>query len=137
MTIARTYAEYIQSSEPDKLYTFREKLENIQLWEGEDGKLAWPTLKVEDLYMEIHSNAVRIYRRDEIRMRNGICFLGNRKVLIGARYWSEYFIYRRYADGKRFILSDSPDANQYEKQYDMYYDGENPPVVKRRVNKFL
>ena len=32
---------YIQPTEPDKLYAFREKLENLQLWEDENGNLAW------------------------------------------------------------------------------------------------
>ena len=143
---------------PEYEYDFAELLDNVMLHFVERGKDYWVYLennmcfskkpeivsigvmnflKVEDVYMEMHTDARRIYRRDEIRMRNGICFLGNRKVLIGSRYWSEYFVYRRYADGKRFILSDSPNAHEYEKQYDMYYDGENPPIVKRRANKFL
>ena len=143
---------------PEFEYDFAELQDNVMLHFVEKGKEYWvylennmcfskkpeivsigvmKFLKVEDIYMEMHSNARIKYRRDEIRMRNGICFLGNKKVLIESKYWSEYFIYRRYADGKRFILSDSPNAHEYEKQYDMYYDGENPPIVKRRVNKFL
>ena len=143
---------------PEYEYDFAELLDNVMLHFVEKGKDYWvylennmcfskkpeivnigvmKFLKVEDIYMEMHSNVRIKYRRDEIRMRNGICFLGNKKVLIESRYWSELFIYRRYADGKRFILSDSPNAHEYEKQYDMYYDGENPPIVKRRANKFL
>ena len=143
---------------PEYEYDFAELLDNVMLHFVEKGKDYWvylennmcfskkpevvnigvmKFLKVEDIYMEMHSNARIKYRRDEIRMRNGICFLGNKKVLIESGYWSEYFICRRYADGKRFILSDSSNAHEYEKQYDMYYDGENPPIVKRRANKFL
>ena len=143
---------------PEYEYDFAELQDNVMLHFVEKGKDYWvylennmcfskkpeivsigvmKFLKVEDIYMEMHSNARIKYRRDEIRMRNGICFLGSKKVLIESGYWSEYFIYRRYADGKRFILSDSPNVHEYEKQYDMYYDGENPPIVKRRANKFL
>ena len=143
---------------PEYEYDFAELQDNVMLHFVEKGKDYWvylennmcfskkpeivsigvmKFLKVEDIYMEMHSNARIKYKRDEIRMRNGICFLGSKKVLIESGYWSEYFIYRRYADGKRFILSDSPNVHEYEKQYDMYYDGENPPIVKRRANKFL
>lgn len=94
-------------------------------------------LKVEDVYVEMSPNNRKTYRRDEVRMRNGICFLGNKEVLIESKYWSQYFIYRRYADGKRFILSDCSETNEYEQQYDMYYDGENPPIIKKREERFL
>ena len=143
---------------PKYEYDFAELLDNVMLHFVEQGKDYWVYLennmcfskkpeivsigvmkfiKVEDIYMEMHPDVRIKYRRDEIRLRNGICFLGSKKVLIESKYWSEYFIYKRYADGKRFILSDSPNAHEYEKQYDMYYDGENPPIVKRRANKFL
>lgn len=143
---------------PEYEYDFAELQDNVMLHFVEKGKDYWvylennmcfskkpeivsigvmKFLKVEDIYMEMHSDVRIKYRRDEIRMGNGICFLGSKKVLIESKYWSELFIYRRYADGKRFILSDSPNAHEYEKQYDMYYDGENPPIVKRRANKFL
>ena len=143
---------------PEYEYDFAELLDNVMLHFVEQGKDYWVYLennmcfskkpeivsigvmkfiKVEDIYMEMHPDVRIKYRRDEIRLRNGICFLGSKKVLIESKYWSEYFIYKRYADGKRFILSDSPNAHEYEKQYDMYYDGENPPIVKRRANKFL
>lgn len=143
---------------PEYEYDFAELQDNVMLHFVEQGKDYWVYLennmcfskkpeivsigvmkfiKVEDIYMEMHPDVRIKYRRDEIRLRNGICFLGSKKVLIESKYWSEYFIYKRYADGKRFILSDSPNAHEYEKQYDMYYDGENPPIVKRRANKFL
>ena len=69
-------------------------------------------------------------------MRNGICFLGNKKVLIESKYWSRYFIYRRYVDGKRFILSDNKEVEEYDALYDLYYDGENPPIFKKRKKSY-
>ena len=93
-------------------------------------------LKVEDVYVEMSPNDRKTYRRDEIRMRNGICFLGNKKVLIESKYWSRYFIYRRYVDGKRFILSDNKDVEECDALYDLYYDGENPPIFKKRKKSY-
>ena len=93
-------------------------------------------LKVEDVYVEMSPNNRKTYRRDEIRMRNGICFLGNKTVLIESKYWSRYFIYRRYVDGKRFILSDNKDVEECDALYDMYYDGENPPIFKKRKKSY-
>lgn len=93
-------------------------------------------LKVEDVYVEMSPNNRKTYRRDEIRMRNGICFLGNKKVLIESKYWSRYFIYRRYVDGKRFILSDNKKVEECDALYDMYYDGENPPIFKKRKKSY-
>ena len=93
-------------------------------------------LKVEDVYVEMSPNNRKTYRRDEIRMRNGICFLGNKKVLIESKYWSRYFIYRRYVDGKRFILSDNKDVEECDALYDLYYDGENPPIFKKRKKSY-
>lgn len=93
-------------------------------------------LKVEDVYVEMSPNNRKTYRRDEIRMRNGICFLGNKKVLIESKYWSRYFIYRRYIDGKRFILSDNKKVEECDALYDMYYDGENPPIFKKRKKSY-
>lgn len=93
-------------------------------------------LKVEDVYVEMSPNNRKTYRRDEIRMRNGICFLGNKKVLIESQYWSRYFIYRRYVDGKRFILSDNKEVEECDALYDLYYDGENPPIFKKRKKSY-
>lgn len=93
-------------------------------------------LKVEDVYVEMSPNNRKTYRRDEIRMRNGICFLGNKTVLIESKYWSRYFIYRRYVDGKRFILSDNKDVEECDALYDLYYDGENPPIFKKRKKSY-
>lgn len=93
-------------------------------------------LKVEDVYVEMSPSNRKTYRRDEIRMRNGICFLGNKTVLIESKYWSRYFIYRRYVDGKRFILSDNKKVEECDALYDMYYDGENPPIFKKRKKSY-
>ena len=93
-------------------------------------------LKVEDVYVEMSPNNRKTYRRDEIRMRKGICFLGNKIVLIESKYWSRYFIYRRYVDGKRFILSDNKVVEECDALYDLYYDGENPPIFKKRKKSY-
>lgn len=93
-------------------------------------------LKVEDVYVEMSPNNRKTYRRDEIRMQNGICFLGNKTVLIESKYWSRYFIYRRYVDGKRFILSDNKKVEECDALYDLYYDGENPPIFKKRKKSY-
>ena len=143
---------------PEYEYDFAELQDNAMLHFIEKGKDYWvyleknmcfskkpeivrigvmKFLKVEDIYVEMNPYSKRTYRRDEIRQRNGICFLGNKKVLIGSKYWSEYYIYKRYADGKRFILSDCNEPNEYEHQYDMYYDGVNPPKIKKREERFL
>ena len=138
---------------PEHEYEFAELQDNVLLHFVEKGKDYWTYLennvcfskkpeivsigvmnflKVEDVYVEMSPNNRKTYRRDEIRMRNGICFLGNKKVLIESKYWSRYFIYRRYVDGKRFILSDNKEMEEYDALYDLYYDGENPPIFKKR-----
>lgn len=138
---------------PEHEYEFAELQDNVILHFVEKGKDYWTYLenhvcfskkpemvsigvlnflKVEDVYVEMSPNNRKTYRRDEIRMRNGICFLGNKKVLIESKYWSRYFIYRRYVDGKRFILSDNKDVEECDALYDLYYDGENPPIFEKR-----
>lgn len=138
---------------PEHEYEFAELQDNVLLHFVEKGKDYWTYLenhvcfskkpeivsigvmnflKVEDVYVEMSPNNRKTYRRDEIRMRNGICFLGNKKVLIESKYWSRYFIYRRYVDGKRFILSDNKEVEECDALYDLYYDGENPPIFKKR-----
>ena len=138
---------------PEHEYEFAELQDNVLLHFVEKGKDYWTYLenhvcfskkpeivsigvmkflKVEDVYVEMSPNNRKTYRRDEIRMRNGICFLGNKKVLIESKYWSRYFIYRRYVDGKRFILSDNKEVEECDALYDLYYDGENPPIFKKK-----
>lgn len=142
---------------PEHEYEFAELQDNVLLHFVEKGKDYWTYLenhvcfskkpeivsigvmnflKVEDVYVEMSPNNRKTYRRDEIRMRNGICFLGNKKVLIESKYWSRYFIYRRYVDGKRFILSDNKEVEKCDALYDLYYDGENPPIFKKRKNGY-
>ena len=142
---------------PEHEYEFAELQDNVILHFVEKGKNYWTYLenhvcfskkpemvsigvmnflKVEDVYVEMSPNNRKTYRRDEIRMRNGICFLGNKKVLIESKYWSRYFIYRRYVDGKRFILSDNKKVEECDALYDMYYDGENPPIFKKRKKSY-
>ena len=142
---------------PEHEYEFAELQDNVLLHFVEKGKDYWTYLenhvcfskkpeivsigvmnflKVEDVYVEMSPNNRKTYRRDEIRMRNGICFLGNKKVLIESKNWSRYFIYRRYVDGKRFILSENKDVEECDALYDMYYDGENPPIFKKRKKSY-
>lgn len=142
---------------PEHEYEFAELQDNVLLHFIEKGKDYWTYLenhvcfskkpeivsigvmnflKVEDVYVEMSPNNRKTYRRDEIRMRKGICFLGNKKVLIESQYWSRYFIYRRYIDGKRFILSDNKDVEECDALYDLYYDGENPPIFKKRKKSY-
>ena len=142
---------------PEHEYEFAELQDNVLLHFVEKGNDYWTYLenhvcfskkpemvsigvmnflKVEDVYVEMSPNNRKTYRRDEIRMRNGICFLGNKTVLIESKYWSRYFIYRRYVDGKRFILSESKKVEECDALYDMYYDGENPPIFKKRKKSY-
>lgn len=142
---------------PEHEYEFAELQDNVLLHFIEKGKDYWTYLenhvcfskkpeivsigvmnflKVEDVYVEMSPNNRKTYRRDEIRMRKGICFLGNKIVLIESKYWSRYFIYRRYVDGKRFILSDNKEVEECDALYDLYYDGENPPIFKKRKKSY-
>lgn len=142
---------------PEHEYEFAELQDNVLLHFVEKGKDYWTYLenhvcfskkpeivsigvmnffKVEDVYVEMSPNNRKTYRRDEIRMRKGICFLGNKIVLIESKYWSRYFIYRRYVDGKRFILSDNKEVEECDALYDLYYDGENPPIFKKRKKSY-
>ena len=142
---------------PEHEYEFAELQDNVLLHFIEKGKDYWTYLenhvcfskkpeivsigvmnflKVEDVYVEMSPNNRKTYRRDEIRMRKGICFLGNKIVLIESEYWSRYFIYRRYVDGKRFILSDNKEVEECDALYDLYYDGENPPIFKKRKKSY-
>ena len=142
---------------PEHEYEFAELQDNVILHFVEKGNDYWTYLenhvcfskkpemvsigvmnfhKVEDVYVEMSPSNRKTYRRDEIRMRNGICFLGNKTVLIESKYWSRYFIYRRYVDGKRFILSDNKKVEECDALYDLYYDGENPPIFKKRKKSY-
>lgn len=89
-------------------------------------------MKVGDLYfLRAHYMDAAPIRRDEIKMGNGVCFVSNRRVFIRIRNsLKRLFIYRRYVDGKRFVLSDCLEPDGNDTFYDMYYDGVNPPVIQ-------
>ena len=137
-------------------YDFAELLDNVILHYIEKGKDYWVYLennvcfmkkpelvtigflnffKMDNVYVEMSPFNNQTYRRAEIRMDKDICFLGNKDVLFKplSRYWRKhYYIYRRYTDGKRFILSESKNVEECDALYDLYYDGENPPIFKKR-----
>ena len=137
-------------------YDFAELLDNVILHFIEKGKDYWVYLennvcfmkkpelvtigflnffKMDNVYVEMSPFNNQTYRRAEIRMDKDICFLGNKDVLFKplSRYWRKhYYIYRRYTDGKRFILSESKNVEECDALYDLYYDGENPPIFKKR-----
>ena len=141
---------------PAPKYDFAELLDNVILHYIEKGKDYWVYLennvcfmkkpelvtigflnffKMDNVYVEMSPFNNQTYRRAEIRMDKDICFLGNKEVISKplSRYWRKhYYIYRRYTDGKRFILSESKNVEECDALYDLYYDGENPPIFKKR-----
>ena len=145
---------------PEPEYDFAELLDNVILHYVEKGKDYWVYLennvcflkkpelvtigflnffKMDNVYVEMSPFNNQTYRRAEIRMDKDICFLGNKEVLFKplSRYWRKhYYIYRRYADGKRFILSANKNVEECDALYDLYYDGENPPIFKKRKKSY-
>lgn len=145
---------------PEPQYDFAELLDNVILHYIEKGKDYWVYLennvcflkkpelvtigflnffKMDNVYVEMSPFNNQTYRRAEIRMDKDICFLGNKEVLFKplSRYWRKhYYIYRRYTDGKRFILSESKNVEDCDALYDLYYDGENPPIFKKRKKSY-
>ena len=145
---------------PEPEYDFAELLDNVILHYIEKGKDYWVYLennvcflkkpefvtigflnffKMDNVYVEMSPFNNQTYRRAEIRMDKDICFLGNKEVLFKplSKFWRKhYYIYRRYADGKRFILSESEHAEECDALYDLYYDGENPPIFKKRKKRY-
>mgnify|MGYP002678648437 FL=1 len=145
---------------PEPEYDFAELLDNVILHYIEKGKDYWVYLennvcflkkpelvtigflnffKMDNVYVEMSPFNNQTYRRAEIRMDKDICFLGNKEVLFKplSKFWRKhYYIYRRYADGKRFILSESEHAEGCDALYDLYYDGENPPIFKKRKKRY-
>ena len=145
---------------PEPKYDFAELLDNVILHFIEKGKDYWVYLennvcfmkkpelvtigflnffKMDNVYVEMSPFNNQTYRRAEIRMDKDICFLGNKDVLFKplSRYWRKhYYIYRRYTDGKRFILSESKNVEECDALYDLYYDGENPPIFKKRKKSY-
>lgn len=145
---------------PEPEYDFAELLDNVILHYIEKGKDYWVYLennvcflkkpelvtigflnffKMDNVYVEMSPFNNQTYRRAEIRMDKDICFLGNKEVLFKplSKFWRKhYYIYRRYADGKRFILSESEHVEVCDALYDLYYDGENPPIFKKRKKRY-
>lgn len=145
---------------PEPEYDFAELLDNVILHYIEKGKDYWVYLennvcflkkpelvtigflnffKMDNVYVEMSPFNNQTYRRAEIRMDKDICFLGNKEVLFKplSKFWRKhYYIYRQYADGKRFILSESEHVEECDALYDLYYDGENPPIFKKRKKRY-
>ena len=141
---------------PEPKYDFAELMDNVILHYVEKGKDYWVYLennvcflkkpefvtigflnffKMDNVYVEMSAQNNQTYRRAEIKMDKDICFLGNKEVLFKplSKYWRKhYYIYRRYADGKRFVLSDNKKVEEGDILYDLYYDGENAPIFKKR-----
>jgi hypothetical protein len=65
---------FVQPSEPDRLYMFKEKIEDLSIWEDEQGNLAWkeefetslhPTNQDEwEARKKKHSDEIKKYARD-------------------------------------------------------------------------
>ena len=141
---------------PEQEYDFAELLDNVILHIVQNGKEYWVYLenkvcfakkpelvtigflnflKMDDVYVEMSPYNNRKYRRKEIRMGKDICFLGSKDVLLkpSSREWRNHFyIHRRYADGKHYLLSKTMDEEDYAPLYELYYDGVNAPKLKKQ-----
>ncbi|WP_308230646.1 DEAD/DEAH box helicase [uncultured Prevotella sp.] len=141
---------------PEQEYDFAELLDNVILHIVQNGKEYWVYLenkvcfakkpelvtigflnflKMDDVYVEMSPYNNRKYRRKEIRMGKDICFLGSNDVLLkpSSREWRNHFyIHRRYADGKHYLLSKTMDEEGYAPLYELYYDGVNAPKLKKQ-----
>ena len=141
---------------PEQEYDFAELLDNVILHIVQNGKEYWVYLenkvcfakkpelvtigflnflKMDDVYVEMSPYNNRKYRRKEIRMGKDICFLGSNDVLLkpSSREWRNHFyIHRRYADGKHYLLSKTMDEEDYATLYELYYDGVNALKLKKQ-----
>ena len=141
---------------PEQEYDFAELLDNVILHIVQNGKEYWVYLenkvcfakkpelvtigflnflKMDDVYVEMSPYNNRKYRRKEIRMGKDICFLSSNDVLLkpSSREWRNHFyIHRRYADGKHYLLSKTMDEEDYATLYELYYDGVNAPKLKKQ-----
>ena len=141
---------------PEQEYDFAELLDNVILHIVQNGEEYWVYLenkvcfakkpelvtigflnflKMDDVYVEMSPYNNRKYRRKEIRMGKDICFLGSNDVLLkpSSREWRNHFyIHRRYADGKHYLLSKTMDEEDYATLYELYYDGVNAPKLKKQ-----
>ena len=140
---------------PEQEYDFAELLDNVILHIVQNGKEYWVYLenkvcfakkpelvtigflnflKMDDVYVEMSQYNNRKYRRKEIRMGKDICFLGSNDVLLkpSSREWRNHFyIHRRYADGKHYLLGKTMNEEDYATLYELYYDGVNAPKLKK------
>lgn len=94
----------------------------------------WKFLKEDDMYFACQIrmlNGYRPYRRDEIKAYDDVCFLGSKVIIVSGAY-PTFFIRLRHADGKRFVVGTAEKGSSYEPLYDLYYDGLNPPIIKKR-----
>ena len=149
---------YEPMEKPEQTYEFAELQDNALLHFTEQGKEYWvylenmtcftikpesvtigfmDFLKIGGLYMRCGCNNSEVFRRAEIRMYDDICFLGSREVFVKTTYRQHhYYIQQRSLDGKHFVLSDSMNPKESSTWFDMYYDGKNPPIVKRRKKDY-
>ena len=149
---------YEPMEKPEQTYEFAELQDNAMLHFTEQGKEYWvylenmtcftikpesvtigfmDFLKIGGLYMRCGCNNSEVFRRAEIRMYDDICFLGSREVFVKTTYRQHhYYIQQRSLDGKHFVLSDSMNPKESSTWFDMYYDGKNPPIVKRRKKDY-
>ena len=143
---------------PEQMYEFAELQDNALLHFTEQGKEYWVYLEnmtcftrkpifvtigfmeflmIGTLYMRRGGNNGEVYRRSDIKMYDNICFLGSREVFVKTAYRQQrYCIQQRSLDGKRFVLSDSMNPNESSTWFDMYYDGNNAPIVERRKKDY-
>ena len=149
---------YEPMEKPEQMYEFAELQDNALLHFTEQGKEYWVYLEnmtcftrkpifvtigfmeflmIGTLYMRRGGNNGEVYRRSDIKMYDNICFLGSREVFVKTAYRQQrYCIQQRSLDGKRFVLSDSMNPNESSIWFDLYYDGNNSPIVERRKKDY-
>ena len=149
---------YEPMEKPEQMYEFAELQDNALLHFTEQGKEYWVYLEnmtcftrkpifvtigfleflmIGTLYMRRGGNNGEVYRRSDIKMYDNICFLGSREVFVKTAYRQQrYCIQQRSLDGKHFVLSDSMNPNESSTWFDLYYDGNNSPIVERRKKDY-
>lgn len=149
---------YEPMEKPEQMYEFAELQDNALLHFTEQGKEYWVYLEnmtcftrkpifvtigfmeflmIGTLYMRRGGNNGEVYRRSDIKMYDNICFLGSREVFVKTAYRQQrYCIQQRSLDGKRFVLSDSMNPNESSTWFDLYFDGNNSPIVERRKKDY-
>lgn len=149
---------YEPMEKPEQMYEFAELQDNALLHFTEQGKEYWVYLEnmtcftrkpifvtigfmeflmIGTLYMRRGGNNGEVYRRSDIKMYDNICFLGSREVFVKTAYRQQHYcIQQRSLDGKHFVLSDSMNPNESSTWFDLYYDGNNSPIVERRKKDY-